>query len=843
MTGEAPELDDLLAHVGWVERLSQQLCRDRDAAADAAQEVWLRALQSPPKDRSNVRAFLATCLRNVLRGRARSDVRRVRREQSVAGTAFAEASAEVAARAAWHRVLAREVQSLPEPQRTLILLHYLEGKEVTEVATASGLTPDAVRAHLRRARGVLRSRLEQRSGNDGLATLVVAATMSMKAKVALGVAAAGLLCWLAVAVVPAMWSSGASNPLPPSLEQGSAVAAAGAGADMESGSASDPLGTSRSTHGVQRKVQCRLLGLHADAAWTTPIRMEIGGRNKAMDFYPKQQFQVLPDTDGTFVVELPAWVDQCVNQFRVLVRARDPFYMELEARDYAASFEASPFGRDGVMEFMVHPCGQITGTVKTEAGDPVPAVAVHALFLQEQRPIGNALPMAYTGARGQFTLQVPMHAEVLVVAMPMRLTVVSGLRLTGPDGGVMGNGRVRQDLQAASVRSQSRFGASNDVGVMTVRATGVVKTRVLADGEPLPGIEVECHLDERWAVDIGDNRLIGLAGGDVHAVPGLWSSQRLRTNHEGRCELHLPRGVGGEVLLMRNARSREPLIGKRRVTAPALCQFDLATPLTVRVEQGGEPVVGAAIVVDGVVERYRCNADGEVRFSRERAVPVPLTIHAPGCAAFAAVAAADATGVAVITVPSVDTVPIRLQVTCDTFLAMMHGVLEALDRDVTAMPFGCRRVEGEPFVLHAPPGRYRMRLLPRYDHGETPDNAVAYLCDVEQVITVSEGGAEVQVQAALGGRLTVSIVDRRGVRLGGNLQLIAASGVALRPRFWHQESPGEPGVLTRSEPSKSVSYYAPGTYQVVVDLGANGLLRRQVTIRAEEQCKLEVQLP
>ncbi|MGK0302140.1 MAG: hypothetical protein ACI89X_003022 [Planctomycetota bacterium] len=350
-------------------------------------------------------------------------------------------------------------------------------------------------------------------------------------------------------------------------------------------------------------------------------------------------------------------------------------------------------------------------------------------------------------------------------------------------------------------------------------------------------------LAEQWAVPVGNNRLIGLLDGRVHAVPSLWSSQRSRTNHEGRCELLLPEGVAGEVQLMLNAKSTEPLIAKRWLTAPAERQFDLVGPLRVRLLQGGELVEGAGVVVDGVAERYQTNADGEVRFARERAAPVHLTIHAPGCAPFAAVAPGEITDVVVIAVPSPGMVPVRLDVTCDTFLSLMAGVLDPLDSDVTAIPFGCRRVAGEPFVLHAPPGRYRMRLLPRYDHGKTPLNAAAYLCDVEQEITVSANGADVLVQASLGGRLTVDIVDRHGVRFGGDVRLVGPSGVQLQPRFWHQESAGEPGVLTRSEPAKSVSYFGPGTYQVVVDLGAYGVLRREVEIRAEDESKLRVQLP
>jgi hypothetical protein len=75
-----------------------------------------------------------------------------------------EAAADAAARAEMHRFLVQQVLALPEPQRALVLLHYFEGEEVAVLARQCGLTANAVRAHLRRARDTLRLRLQQGDG-------------------------------------------------------------------------------------------------------------------------------------------------------------------------------------------------------------------------------------------------------------------------------------------------------------------------------------------------------------------------------------------------------------------------------------------------------------------------------------------------------------------------------------------------------------------------------------------------------------------------------------------------------------------------------------------------------
>lgn len=205
MTDRTPDLATLLAHADWLHRLGQQLCRDAHGAADAAQDALLSTLQTPPPHAANLRGYLARTLRNLLGLQARAARRVQQRERRVAQRQpqFAEAAAAVALRAELHQFLGRCVLALPEPQRAVVLLHYYEALPVAAIAVRTGLTADAVRGHLRRARDTLRTRLgsdADPSASRALALLSAASftttmTLSTKSLAAAGVVVLALLLW------------------------------------------------------------------------------------------------------------------------------------------------------------------------------------------------------------------------------------------------------------------------------------------------------------------------------------------------------------------------------------------------------------------------------------------------------------------------------------------------------------------------------------------------------------------------------------------------------------------------------------------------------------------------
>ncbi len=62
------------------------------------------------------------------------------------------------------RAIERALQELPVEQREAVVLRYIEGFSVREIAAAVGVSPSAVKMRLHRARAALRTRLEDVGG-------------------------------------------------------------------------------------------------------------------------------------------------------------------------------------------------------------------------------------------------------------------------------------------------------------------------------------------------------------------------------------------------------------------------------------------------------------------------------------------------------------------------------------------------------------------------------------------------------------------------------------------------------------------------------------------------------
>src|SRR5438067_11216143 len=76
----APSIEALLAHADWVRALARRLVADPARADDIAQEAWVAAIESPPRDARNVKGWLASIVRDTAREIGRSERRRTARE-------------------------------------------------------------------------------------------------------------------------------------------------------------------------------------------------------------------------------------------------------------------------------------------------------------------------------------------------------------------------------------------------------------------------------------------------------------------------------------------------------------------------------------------------------------------------------------------------------------------------------------------------------------------------------------------------------------------------------------------------------------------------------------------
>jgi RNA polymerase sigma-70 factor (ECF subfamily) len=146
-----------------VYRLAGALLRDAREAEDVTQEAFLSYWQHGAVV-ERPREWLLKVARNAALGRLRKSGRLVSHEQQD----LPEASH--ACDPAWHyeqRELADElrklVDSLPEPQRSLLVMFDVQGLDGATCARVLGLNVNQVKVYLHRARRRLRMKLEQRS--------------------------------------------------------------------------------------------------------------------------------------------------------------------------------------------------------------------------------------------------------------------------------------------------------------------------------------------------------------------------------------------------------------------------------------------------------------------------------------------------------------------------------------------------------------------------------------------------------------------------------------------------------------------------------------------------------
>src|SRR5688572_3620087 len=155
--------DDVVRHGSALRALALALLRDRDEAEDAVQETWVRFLQRPPERTDGVGTWLAAVLRNLVSNRRRDAARREARRREVARPAEIDPG-ESAEREAALRAVVEAVLTLPEPDKSIVMLRYFEDCSPREIAARLGLEPSQVHGRLHRAHAKLRARLEREPG-------------------------------------------------------------------------------------------------------------------------------------------------------------------------------------------------------------------------------------------------------------------------------------------------------------------------------------------------------------------------------------------------------------------------------------------------------------------------------------------------------------------------------------------------------------------------------------------------------------------------------------------------------------------------------------------------------
>ena len=124
-------------HTGWMRSLALQLVRDSAGAEDLVQDTLVAALERRAAAGPGLGAWLSGVLRNLARGRFRSEERRRRRELLAARPEGTPSAADIVERADLHRRIVDAVLRLEEPYASAVF----PSADARLVASSRGAAP------------------------------------------------------------------------------------------------------------------------------------------------------------------------------------------------------------------------------------------------------------------------------------------------------------------------------------------------------------------------------------------------------------------------------------------------------------------------------------------------------------------------------------------------------------------------------------------------------------------------------------------------------------------------------------------------------------------------------
>ncbi|MBP7148580.1 MAG: RNA polymerase sigma factor [Acidobacteria bacterium] len=150
-----------------------RMSRQPDVAEDLLEETWLRLIAHPPKPDAEMRLapWLFTVARNLFLSWSRwrlLDAERIGELARITLRApLAPGPVEELARDERERALERALACLPARAREVLLLVGVEGMTPVEAAAVCGITPEAMRARLARARRQLVEAMRAAPAKEG----------------------------------------------------------------------------------------------------------------------------------------------------------------------------------------------------------------------------------------------------------------------------------------------------------------------------------------------------------------------------------------------------------------------------------------------------------------------------------------------------------------------------------------------------------------------------------------------------------------------------------------------------------------------------------------------------
>ena len=151
------ELGRMIAQYGdGLMRICLLYLKDYASAEDAVQETFLRAYKSYSsfEGRSSEKTWLTTIAVNVCKNMLRSPWRKRNAGEEALETLRTEDPSLP------DPTVSRAVMRLPDEQRTAVILYYVQGMKIREIAKALNVPTQTISSRLSRARSKLRAKLE-----------------------------------------------------------------------------------------------------------------------------------------------------------------------------------------------------------------------------------------------------------------------------------------------------------------------------------------------------------------------------------------------------------------------------------------------------------------------------------------------------------------------------------------------------------------------------------------------------------------------------------------------------------------------------------------------------------
>jgi RNA polymerase sigma-70 factor (family 1) len=146
-------------------RMAYRLMGNREESEDIVQEVYLKlwGMRNKLGDYNSIEALSIRITRNLCLDNLRR--RKVNQEavksERLKGDIYSETPAESLERKEEAEVIHTLITALPEPQRSLVHLRHIEGKEYDEIAEMVNMNVNAIRVSISRARKQMREMLEK----------------------------------------------------------------------------------------------------------------------------------------------------------------------------------------------------------------------------------------------------------------------------------------------------------------------------------------------------------------------------------------------------------------------------------------------------------------------------------------------------------------------------------------------------------------------------------------------------------------------------------------------------------------------------------------------------------